>query len=81
MKTILDFENDLRIKEVTMIKNKFFSYKTEIEIKGTTTTVIKNELKYSLMSEGNTCIAKPNLEAGADQGGGPGGLVPPRSKI
>ena len=55
-----------------MIKNKFFSYKTEIEIKGTTTTVIKNELKYSLMSEGNTCIAKPNLEAGADPGGGPG---------
>ena len=28
----------------------------------TTTTVIKNDLKYSKMSESNTCIAKPNLE-------------------
>ena len=25
-------------------------------------TVIRNELKYSLMSEDNTCIAKPHLE-------------------
>ena len=35
-----------------MIKN--------IEIKTTTTAVIKNELKYFSMSEGNTCIAEPN---------------------
>ena len=31
-----------------------------MEIKKTATTVIKNELKYYLMSEGNT--AEPNLE-------------------
>ena len=28
-----------------------------IEIKTTATAVIKNDLKYFLMSEGNTCIA------------------------
>ena len=28
----------------------------------TTAKVIKNDLKCSKMSEGNTCIAKPNLE-------------------
>ena len=28
----------------------------------TTTPVIKCESKYSLLSEGNTCIAEPNLE-------------------
>ena len=33
-----------------------------IEIKTTTKAVIKNELKYFPMSEGNTCIAEPNLE-------------------
>ena len=34
----------------------------KIKIK-TTTTGLKNELKYSpIMSEGNTCIAEPNLE-------------------
>ena len=34
-----------------------------IEIKITTTAVIKNELKYFPMSQGNnTCIAEPNLE-------------------
>ena len=27
-----------------------------------TTAIIKNELKYFTMSEGNTCIAEPNLE-------------------
>ena len=27
-----------------------------------TTTALKNELKYSPMSEGNTCIGEPNLE-------------------
>ena len=30
--------------------------------KKTTATVIKNDKKYSKMSEGNTCIARPNLE-------------------
>ena len=30
--------------------------------KKATATVIKNDLKYSKMSEGNTSIAKPNLE-------------------
>ena len=34
----------------------------EIEIKTTTTTALKNELKYSPTSEGNNCIAEPNLE-------------------
>ena len=33
-----------------------------IEIKITATAVIKNELKYFPMSEGNTCIAEPKLE-------------------
>ena len=34
-----------------------------IEIKTTTTAVIKNELKFFPISEGNnTCIAEPNLE-------------------
>ena len=32
------------------------------EIKTTTTAVIKNELKYFLMSEGHTCIAEPKRE-------------------
>ena len=38
----------------------FFNYK--MKIKTTTTTRLINELKYSSMSEGNTCIAEPNLE-------------------
>ena len=33
-----------------------------IGIKTTTTAVIKNELKYFPMSEGNTCKPEPNLE-------------------
>ena len=45
-----------------MLKNTFFNYKIKTEIKATTTTVIKNELKYSSISEGNICIAEPNLE-------------------
>ena len=46
-----------------MIKKIQFSIieKKNIEIKTTTTAVIKNELKYFPMSEGNTCIAEPNL--------------------
>ena len=45
-----------------MLKNTFFNYKIKIEIKTTATTVIKNEVKYSPLSEGNICIAEPNLE-------------------
>ena len=32
-------------------------------MKKTAATVIKNDLKYIKMSGGNTCTAKPNLEA------------------
>ena len=46
-----------------MIKKIQFSIKEiSIEIETSTTAAIKNELKYSPMSEGNTCIAEPNLE-------------------
>ena len=45
-----------------MLKNTFFEYKIKIEIIIITTTAIKNELKYSPMSECNTCIAEPNQE-------------------
>ena len=41
-----------------MLKTIFL--KIELEI--TTTTVKKNGLKYSLMSEGNTCRSEPNLD-------------------
>ena len=34
-----------------------------MEIKATRTTVIKLSLKYSPVSDSNTCIADPNLEA------------------
>ena len=45
-----------------MLKKKtIFNCKIKIEIK-TTTTALKNDLKYSPMSESNTCIAEPNLE-------------------
>ena len=42
------------------MKTTFLSYKIKIKIT-TATTVIKNELKYYPVSEGNTCIAEPNL--------------------
>ena len=45
-----------------MIKNIIFNSKINIEIKATTIAEIKNQLKYFLMSEGNTYIAEPNLE-------------------
>ena len=45
-----------------MLKNTFFNYEIKVEIKTTTTTGIKNELKYYPMSEGNTCITEPKLE-------------------
>ena len=42
---------------------QFSIIEINIEIKTTTTTtVIKNELKYFPTSEGNTCIAEPILE-------------------
>ena len=49
-------------KEYTMLKKTktFFNY--NIKIKTTITTGLINELKYSSMSEGNTCIAEPNLD-------------------
>ena len=43
-------------------KIQFSITEINIEIKTTATAVIKNELKYFLMSEGNTCIAEPKLE-------------------
>ena len=45
-----------------MLKNIFFNYKMKIEVKTTTTTATKNELKYYPMPEGNSCVAEPNLE-------------------
>ena len=33
-----------------------------MEIETTATTALKNEVKYSPMSEGNTCIAEPKLQ-------------------
>ena len=42
-----------------MLKKTYFNCKIKIK---TTTIGLKNELKYSPMSEGNTCIAEPNLE-------------------
>ena len=41
---------------------QFSIIEISIGIKTTTTAEIKNELKYFPMSEGNTCIAEPNLE-------------------
>ena len=45
-----------------MLKNTFFNYKIKIEIKATTTTALKNKLKYSPMSKSNTCLGQPNIE-------------------
>ena len=45
-----------------MIKDTIFNNRIKIERKTTTTAVIKNELKYILMSKGNTCTAEPNLD-------------------
>ena len=49
-----------------MIKNTIFDNRISIEIKTTTTAVIKNELKYLSISEGNTSIAEPNLDSVKD---------------
>ena len=48
-------------KNLQWQKKTFFNYKIKIKIK-TTTTRLKNELKYSPMSEGNTYTAEPNLD-------------------
>ena len=52
------------ISNIVIYNYKKYNFQTEIniEIKTTATAVIKNELKYFLISEGNTCIADPNLE-------------------
>ena len=49
-------------KEFTIDKKCFFNNKIKIEIETPTTTVIKNKLEYSPISEGNTFIAEPNLD-------------------
>ena len=41
---------------------QFSIIEINIAIKTTTTVVVKNELNYVPMSEGNTCIAEPNLD-------------------
>ena len=45
-----------------MIKKYISHLQNKNRIKTATTRVIKNELKYSAISGGNTCIAEPNLE-------------------
>ena len=45
----------MMIKNTIIVANKHRN-------KTTTTAVIKNELKCFPVSEGNTCIAEPNLE-------------------
>ena len=47
--------------EITMIKIYLVNYEIFFYVR-TTTTVIKNDLKYTPMAEGNTCIAEPNLK-------------------
>ena len=47
---------------MTVLKKPLFNYKLKIKIKTTITTAIKNELKYSSMSEDNPCIPEPDIE-------------------
>ena len=56
----VNFFSDIRIYIHKKIQFSITEINTEIKI--TATAVIKNELKYFLMSEGNTCIAEPILE-------------------
>ena len=56
----VSFFSDIRIYIHKKIQFSITEINTEIKI--TATAVIKNELKYFLMSEGNTCIAEPILE-------------------
>ena len=55
-----NFISDIRIHINKKIR--FSVIEISIEIKTTKTAVMKNELKYFPMSEGNTCISEPNLE-------------------
>ena len=55
-----NFISDIRIYNDKKIQ--FSIIEIYIEIKTTTTVVIKNVLNYFPMSEGNTCIAEPNFE-------------------
>ena len=45
-----------------MLKKEFLDYKIKMKLEATTTTVIKNELKYSPMPKGNASVAEPNLD-------------------
>ena len=45
-----------------MLKKIFFDDKIKVKIKTTGPTGLKNELKYSLMTDGNTCIAEVYLK-------------------
>ena len=54
------FISNIRIYSYKKIQ--FSITEINIEIKTTAIAVIKNDLKYFLMSEGSTCIAEPNLE-------------------
>ena len=56
----VNFFSDIRIYIHKKIQFSITEINTEIKI--TATAVIKNELKYFLMSEDNTCIAEPILE-------------------
>ena len=62
--TLMEESSQLYFRHKNLqLQNIQFS-NTEINIeKKTATAVIKNELKYFPMSEGNACIAEPNLEA------------------
>ena len=57
---IVNFISDIRSYNYKKIQ--FSITEINIEIKTTVTAVIKNEIKYFLMSEGNTSIAESNLE-------------------
>ena len=45
-----------------MLKKEFLDYKIKMKLEATTTTVIKNELKYSPMPKGDASVAEPNLD-------------------
>ena len=54
--------NFLSDKRIYNAKKTYFNCKKKKKKKIKSTIGLKNELKYSPMSEGNTCIAEPNLE-------------------
>ena len=49
-------------KRIYNVEKASFNNEIKMEIKTTTTAALRNELKYSPMSEGNTRIVEPNLE-------------------